>query len=219
MGKLSYFWYPYLLPVLFLLSGCSLTILPNQYEGCKFRAYINNPFVDYVSSRFEKDNVPRVAIIPFDVPENFSPPFNPNLRFGHRLAQSLQEGFLARGESMIIEVFNRDWPGKRIDFSAGNFQAIRQARDAGYDFVVVGLMEEFTNDLKMRVHTKVIDTDNSITVWYGTTDVTSNARSSRKFLNIGSKGLYPMRDDLYEIEPRIDRFSECTAAEIFKSPY
>jgi hypothetical protein len=215
MGKKSLIWCPLILPALLFLSGCSLTVLPNQYEGCNIRAYVENPFLDYVSSRFEKDNVPRIGIIPFDVPENFSPPMNPHLRFGHRLAQSLHATFLQQGEPLIVEVFNRDWPGKRLDFSAGNFQAIRQARDAGYDFVVVGFMEEPTNDLRFRVHTKLIDTDNSITVWYGSTDVMSNARSSRNLLNIFTRGVYAKRDDLFEMEPRVDRFAECTAARIY----
>lgn len=219
--KMTYSADSYLKSLLVLLltvsvSGCAFTRLPNQSESCKIRAYVDNSFVDYLSQRFESENIPRVAIVPFDVPENFTPPMNPMLRFGHKLAQSFQQEFLARSESIIIEMFLRDWPGKRLDFSAGNFQAIKQARDAGYDFVFVGFMEEMVNDLKMRVHTKLIDTDSGITIWYGTTDVSSNARSSRQLANILTVGAYAKRDDLFEMEPRIDELAVCTTARIFQ---
>ncbi len=157
-----------------------------------------------------------MAIIPFDAQENFSPPMNPTLRFGNRLAQGFQQQFLARNENIIAEVFLRDWPGKRLDFTAGNFQAINYARDAGYDFVVVGFAEDIVNDLKIRVHTKVIDVNDSITVWYGTTDVKSNARSARGFMRAATRGSYPARDDLFEFEERIDKLAKCTAERIFK---
>jgi TolB-like protein len=213
----------YLIPVVVCLlsfvSGCALSQLPHKKESCKIQAYVDQTFVDYLDARFQKGNVPRLAIVPFDTQENFSPPMNPHLRFGNRLAQGFQQQFLARNEAIIVEVFLRDWPGKRLDFTAGNFQAINYARDAGYDFVVVGFVEDIVNDLKIRVHTKIIDVDNGMTVWYGTTDVKSNARSSRGFLRAATRGSYPERDDLFEFEQRIDKLTTCTAERIFSTSW
>lgn len=198
------------------LSGCPLRTLPMQQESCKIQAYVDQSFVNYVSSRFQKGNIPRVAIIPFDAQENFSPPMDPNMRFGTRLAQTFQQQFLAKKERIIVEVFMRDWPGKRLDFTAGNFQAINYSRDAGYDFVMVGFVENISNDLVIRVHTKLIDTSSGMTVWYGTTDVKSNARSTRGFMRAATRGSYPERDDLFEFEARIDQLSYCTTERIFQ---
>lgn len=202
--------------ILLSFNGCPLRKLPVQSETCKIQAYVDQSFVNYLSSRYKRGNSPRVAVIPFDVQENFSPPMNPNLRFGTKLAQGFQQQFLARNENIIVEVFLRDWPGKRLDFTAGNFQAIQYAKDAGFDFVVVGFVEDMVNDLKMRVHTKVIDVNDSLTIWYGTTDVKSNARSARGFMRAATRGSYPERDDLFEFEERFDKLTQCTAERIFK---
>ena len=201
------------------LNGCSLTKLPYKMEDCKIQAYVDQTVPNYISERFKKGNIPRIAVIPFEVPVNFSPAMNPRFRLGHDLANGFQRYILQTGEQVIVELFDRgDYPGKKMDFSTGNFIALQQARDAGYDFIFIGYMDDIKNDLILKVHTKLIDTENSTTIWYGTTDVMSRARPARGLLDFLSRGIYPDRDDLFEIPERIDMLEQCTTTRVFTIP-
>lgn len=201
------------------LNGCSMTKLPYKMEDCKIQAYVDQTVPNYLSERFQKGNIPRIAIIPFEVPVNFSPAMNPRLRLGHDLANGFQRYILQTGEQVIVELFDRgDYPGKRMDFSTGNFIALKQARDAGYDFIFIGYMDDIKNDLVLKVHTKLIDTENSTTVWYGTTDVMSRSRPARGLLDFLSRGIYPDRDDLFEFPERLDALEQCTTTRVFTLP-
>ncbi len=201
------------------LNGCSMTKLPYNMEDCKIQAYVDQIVPNYISERFKKDNIPRIAVIPFEVPVNFSPAMNPRLRLGHDLASGFQRYILQTEEKVIVELFDRgEYPGKKMDFSTGNFIALNQARDAGYDFIFIGYMDEIKNDLTLRVHTKLIDTENSTTVWYGTTDVMSRSRPARGFLDFLSRGYYHDRQDLFEIPERIEMLEQCTATRVFTIP-
>ncbi len=172
--------------------------------------------VTHLSARFKRGETPRVAIIPFDVPVNFSAIMNPRLRLGHKLASDFQKAFLEQGENLIVEVVDRaEWPGKRLDFDTGNYIALEQARRAGFDYILVGYMDEIKNDYILTVHTKVIDTENDQTIWYGTTDVSSSSRPTRGLLNVFSKGFYPDRDDLFEFPERLKLLPFCTSERIF----
>ena len=82
---------------------------------------------------------------------------------------------LATGEIPVAEVLDRrDWPGKSEEFSSGNFGAIQSSRDAGYDLVLVGMLEPIRSNNVLSVVSKVIETESGITVWYGQTEVYSN---------------------------------------------
>jgi len=201
------------------LNGCSLAKLPYNMEECKFQAYVDQGVPNYLSERFKKGNIPRIAVIPFEVPVNFSPAMNPRLKLGHDIASGFQRYILQTGEQVIVELFDRgDYPGKKMDFSTGNFIALNQARDAGYDFIFLGYMDDIKNDLVLRVHTKLIDTENNTTVWYGTTDVMSRSRPARSFLDFLTRGYYPDRDDLFEIPERIEVLEQCTVTRVFTIP-
>lgn len=201
------------------LNGCSLAKLPYKMEDCKFQAYVDQQVPNYLSERFKKGNTPRIAVIPFDVPVNFSPVMNPRMRLGHDLAAGFQRYFLQTGEQIIVELFDRgEYPGKRMDFSTGNFIALQQARDAGYDFIFIGYMDDIKNDLVLRLHTKLVDTENSATVWYATTDVMSHSRPARGLLDAVTRGAYPDRDDLFEIPERIEMAEQCTVTRMFTLP-
>jgi len=209
----------FLVVLSFNLIGCSLAKLPYNMEDCKIQAYVDQSVPNYLSERFKKGNIPRIAIIPFEVPVNFTPPMNPRLRLGHDLASGFQRYILQTGEQLIVELFDRgEYPGKRMDFSTGNYIALQQARDAGYDFIFIGYMDDIKNDLVLRVHTKLVDTENSSTVWYGTTDVMSRSRPARSLLDFLSRGIYPDREDLFEIPERIEALEQCTVTKIFSVP-
>ncbi len=188
-------------------------------EECKIQAHIDQVVPNYISDRFQKGNIPRIAVIPFEVPVNFSPAMNPRLRLGHDLASGFQRYILQTTDQLIVEVFDRgEYPGKKMDFSTGNYIALKQARDAGYDFIFIGYMDEIKNDVTLRVQTKLVDTGNNTTVWFGTTEVMSRSRPTRSLLDTLTRGYYPVRDDLFEIPERIEVLEQCTATRVFTLP-
>jgi len=178
---------------------------------------LDERFVEYVSNRFQKGSIPRVAVVPFEVPVNFSPIMNPELRYGFKLAQMFQQSLLSQNEKIIVEVFDRsNWPGKKMDFATGNMIAMKQARDAGYDFLVVGVMDEMTNANNLSIQTKLIDTENSTTVWYGISQSVWPRRPTQDFLNFLSRGIYPKRDDVFEIQDRTKKLVDCTVDRLIR---
>jgi len=54
---------------------------------------------------------------------------------------------------------------------AGNFQAIRLAQDAGFDFIFVGYLERLQHHTKLSLLGKLIDVQNGITIWYGKSEL------------------------------------------------
>lgn len=192
------------------LSGCSLTRFPEDTGACKTHTYINLVLRDYLKERFHSQEMVRMAIVPFDVPETFAPPGNESVHFGRELARTYQLQLLETGIVPVVELFNRDrWPGKRAEFFTGNYQAIALARAAGYDFVTVGYLEELRDDHTLSVYAKVIDTQNQVTVWSGKVDAVSAARDVRSAMS--KVGLAKERPDLFEFAERTKLLAECTA--------
>lgn len=199
---------------LLLLTGCSIRILPWIGQDCRIRADIDENIQDYIKARYDTSTPKRFAILPFDVPENFYSPGNLpgsiNNNLSQELARKLQTALLGTQEFGIIEVFDRQvWQGKRDEFFRGNYSAIEQARYAGYDFLIVGMLEPLVDDHTFKIQTKLIDLSNSATVWSGLTEVSSNARAwDRSFLWLESVKPQPSRFDIRE---RFDLFATCTA--------
>lgn len=211
--------YAFISVLILTAVGCSLTKVPYSDPRCKIQAHIDERFVDYISNRFQKGSTPRIAVMPFDVPVNFSPVFDPNLRFGLNLAQNFQQNMLAQNQKMIIEIFDRaEWPGKGHDFATGNFVALRQARDAGYDFLLVGTLDKTVDSNLTVIHTKLIDTDSSTTIWYGTSELESIEKPRRNFLNFLSRGIYPMREDILHYSENTKSLCSCTVNRMFNPP-
>jgi hypothetical protein len=106
-------------------------------------------------------------------------------------------------------LFDRDrWPGKQNEFFSGNYQAIRQAREAGYDVVVLGYLESPTNASELNLQTKIIDTRNNVTIWYGMSQVSSQSRAR---LSLASKfGLADDRPEKFYFPERIEYLTFCT---------
>ncbi|MCB0322123.1 MAG: hypothetical protein KDD69_01085 [Bdellovibrionales bacterium] len=178
---------------------------------------MNAGLLDYLSNRYDSEQLPRLAILPFNVPENFAPPGNESHHYGRDLAQLFHRELLKASDFGIIEVFNRDrWPGKRAEFNAGNYQAMQLARNAGYDFVLVGYLEDIINETDLSVLTRVIDTSNGVTVWYGRTVVYSNDRPLRRTLAEYTFGFVEDRPDLFGFPERAERMARCTVEHILK---
>ncbi len=181
------------------------------------RTYTDAGLSDYVKDRFHSKQFVRVAIIPFDVPETFAPPGNESLHFGREMARKFQGEFIRTGVLPIVELFNVDrWPGKREEFFEGNYQAMMFARDAGYDLVVVGYLEELRNDEELNVYTKIIDTGNYMTLWYGKTMVYSRDRTWRKVL--AEARMFKDRPDLFNFAERTEELALCTVNRIVAGP-
>lgn len=220
MKKLSYSFLKSLVlsSLSLFIAGCSLTKVPYTDPRCKIQAHIDQSFIDYLSQRFQKGSTPRIAILPFDVPANFSPSnsFNPDLNYGNKITDFFKQRILSKGEKIIVEVFDRsNWPGKKMDFVTGDFIAMKQARDAGYDFIVTGYLDNIIDAQVLTIHSKIIDTENSTTVWYGTSNSVSPEQPTKNLLNFLSRGIYPYRDDVMHLNQRVDGLVACTVERIF----
>ena len=170
---------------------------------------------DYVKQRFDRNAMVRTAIIPFDVPESFAPLGNDSANYGRELARKIQGELNRSGEMKIVELFNRDrWPGKRAEFFNGNYGAIELARAAGYDLVVVGYLDDIKDEKSLGMYTKIIDTQDSVTIWSSRTEVTTIAREIRRTLDALPLG--NDRPDLFHFPERTNKLAECTVEGILE---
>lgn len=159
------------LVLVFLASGCSY-IHAQLGETCNSRAHVQMILADYLSRRFASHSPVRLAIIPFSVPANLSGYNNELPGTGDQLAWKIHNEWLQNATVPIVEILNRqDWPRKKEEFFTGNFGAIAMAREAGYDLVQVGLVENLRSTDALTVHSKIIEVESGITVWYATSTV------------------------------------------------
>ena len=133
----------------------------------------------------------------------------------NRLAQDLHDELLNFKTIPIVEVLPReDWPGKRDEFGTGNFTALKMGRDAGYDLILVGILEPITSLDRLTIYTKLLDADNGVTIWYGKSTVSSDRGYVDSLeVHTGIKNARPA--ELYT-EPIIRELSECAADAIMK---
>lgn len=196
-----------LLASTFLAAGCSsLNLPPPGTLTCKIRTYIDAGVLDYLSGEYDSKSAIRVGIMPFNTPVSFS---SSGQDFGRELALKLQQSLLETGDFAIVEFLDvAKWEGKKEEFYAGNYQALRLARNAGFDLLIVGVMEPIVNESDLVVNTKVLDAGGNVTIWYGQTTVSLNNRSLRR--RISSIGLSKDRPDLFYFPERTDEFVRCT---------
>lgn len=173
------------------------------------RIYSNAELPAYVKSQYHSGQPVRMGIVPFDVPENFAPANSEAARYGHELARKFQLEFRRSGEVAVIELFDRDrWPGKREEYFNGNYGAIEIARNAGYDLVMVGFLEDIKNDEDLVLYTKIIDVTKNVTVWDGRTTVTSRAREENR--QMADVFLATERPDLFAFPERAEKLVTCS---------
>ena len=163
--------------LVFSFSGCtwvSHKTYDRIEDECKTHAYIDNRLPEFITQRYGRKSQARLGIIPLSVPANFAGQGPGRPDWGYDFAVMLDQELLATSEIPVVEVLDRrDWPGKAEEFSAGNFGAIQIARDAGYDLVLVGMLQPLKTNNELSISTKVIETESGITVWYGTTNIIS----------------------------------------------
>jgi hypothetical protein len=148
------------------LTGC-LSIQNRYGEECKSRTYLRNPVEDHLSTEYSNNPMARLGIVPFVAPANFAGAGDSQPPLGSQLAWRLHAEILRLNKIPIVEVTTwTDWPLKREDFFSGNFEAMQRARDAGYDMIFVGYLEE-SNPEEVAVLGKLIDVNVGKTLWYG----------------------------------------------------
>ncbi|NLF25173.1 MAG: hypothetical protein GX589_05880 [Deltaproteobacteria bacterium] len=166
------------------LSGCVYgRYVESLYQDpCNSRAYIQLVVEDYLNKRFPLKSPVRMAIIPFSVPANLASSGNESPGLGNELAWKIHAYLLETGSIPMLEVFNRvDWPGKKDEFFTGNYGALALAREAGYDLVMVGYLDQVATPARMSVQTKLIEVESGITVYYGKTSAENyDARYQRR---------------------------------------
>lgn len=204
-----------------VLSGCYLLEdnleLPtiNIKKSCKNRAHTNLGLSDFISTRFHRGAPVRLGIMPFSVPANLSAYNTEQPGIGQRLAWSVRSNMISKEEIPIIEVFNRpSLPGHKDEFFTGNFGAISLAREAGYDLVMVGYLEPTRSLNNAILHTKIIEAEGGITVWFGESEVISREGMIESYKDSWfGRGEVPSKIFTNEV---FDHLAKCTVAGIFK---
>jgi hypothetical protein len=199
------------LVVLTLMSGC-LSIQNKYGEVCKSRTYLRVPVQEHINSEYSGNPMVRLGIVPLVTPANFAGYGDLQPPLGSQLAWRLHAEMLRLHKVPIVEVTTwTDWPLKREDFFSGNFEALKKARDSGYDLVFVGYLEESTPD-EITVLGKIIDVNQAKTLWYGRTF----AYSRRKRLEDLKHIFGPDHDhslSSFDLFPLYGKLVECLAKE------
>ena len=196
------------------MSACSL-ISEHYAEPCKSYAYNRSILADHLSSRFNTGEPVRLGIIPFNVQANLAYNSVERPGLGYELASRVHAELLKSGQIPIVELMNRtDWPGKKEEFFTGNYGAIYQARDAGYDLVMTGYVEPLHTLDSMTVYTRIIEVESGLTLWYGRTVVVSMRPEVHTTAEIlGMERRDPSRVYFY---PMIGEVAQCVANAILK---
>ena len=204
----------------FLLSGCShLPFIGGPYypEQCKTHAYLENGLGSVLTQRFHSNAPVRLAIIPFSTPAGIAYQNADLPGLGNRIAWNVHALLLKSGEAPIVEVLNRqDWPGKKEEFFTGNFGALAQAREAGYDLVLVGYLEPMHSLDEMTAESKLIEVESGMTIWYGQ-NTASTWRGDRNRV-MAHLGITDRRPDLIYNHELVEALSACVADSVVHDP-
>ena len=200
-----------LLPVVSLTSCAYLQ--DRILDQCKTHAYVETVIEDYLTQRYQTGAPVRLGIIPFVVPANLTQKAFQYVGLGNQLAYDVHRQFLNHSVIPIVEVLNReDWPGKKDEFYTGNFGALSQAREAGYDLILVGIIDNYNPYLEATVSTKLIEVESGTTLWYGATTVHTYRRDYHRGIDyVGIEDRRPAESYGQELK---ERLSTCITNEI-----
>lgn len=203
-----------LMTLVSVVSLTSCAYLKNRtMEQCKTHAYVETVIEDYVSRRYDSNAPVRLGIIPFVVPANLTQKPFQYRGMGNELAFQIHAHFLNRGTIPIVEVLNReDWPGKKDEFYTGNFGALSQARESGYDLILVGMIDGYNPYAEVTASTKLIEVESGVTLWYGKTTAFTERKDFERasdYLNIEDR-----RPSRSYGEALTAKLTECIAGEI-----
>lgn len=149
-----------------------------------------------------------MAIMPFSVPANLATQDAARPGYDMLAARLLHAELLTANELPVVELLNRaGWPGNRDDFAFGNFEAIRQARDSGYDLLLLGQIAELSTPEAFTAYTKIIDVDSNTTVWSARYDIHSN-RKNWQYLG-ANVAATRRRPDQFAFTPMLEKLAAC----------
>ena len=204
-----------ILTILICLPLTSCSVIEGRYgETCKSHAYSQAILTDYITTRYLPNSPVRLAVVPSSVPANISS-YNSTDRpgVGNQLAWKMHQELLNYAEVPIVEVLNREeWPGKKEEFFTGNFGAIRHARDAHYDLVLVSYVEPVKSLDTVSAFTKVIDVENGVTLYYGKSSV--HTRRPRMRDAAAWFGTEERRPDLQYFNDLYDKLGWCIVKDV-----
>jgi len=196
------------------LFGYGCSTVQFQESPCKSRAYIRLGLEPYITQRFDKNAPVRLGVIPFSVPANLTG-FGNRANLGNELAWRMHAHLVRSEATPIVEIFPReDWPGKQDEFFRGNFGALAHGREAGYDLILVGLVDQLHSLEEMTAHMKIIDVESGVTVFYGSATAHHEMPSLNNPLYL--LGVSAPRPDLLQTKAIVDSLSECMAFEVLK---
>ena len=196
-----------LLTLACFFSSCSF--LGDQVgEVCNTRAWVRTDLESYIYQHFKNGEQARVGVIPFISQANLADRYDGQPGLGTQMAWAVQRELLATETFPIVQMLAReDWPGRKVEFFAGNFGSLAFARDAGLNFILVGYIDWPDRLDKWTIHTKLIDVASGTTVWYGSSTVTT---SRPDMLEVSSTlGLTDRRPDNYHMQPIRDAAAAC----------
>ncbi len=197
-----------------LQAGCAY--LEDRYgESCKSHADIRQGVMDYITRRYPSGAPVRLGIIPFSVPANLTTTNNELPGLENTLTRKIYSALIDYQEIPIIEILNReDWPGKKEDFFTGNHGALKIARDAGYDLVLVGSVEPLTSLTSMTAYSKLMDTESGVTIWFGKSTVDTHRRRMQN--SAAYIGLENRRPDKIFTSSMTEELARCVAKAVMK---
>lgn len=201
--------------ILFQTSACSFRTHYNKYQ-CNSRAYVSTDVAEYVSARFSSPSNVRLGIVPFSVPANLAQRGDLYNDLASSMARRLQGGMLEIGVFGIAEIFNRpDWPQKREEFFTGNFGAMSLARDAGYDFILIGLIDELRSAHNLTIYSKVIEVESGITLWFAKSEY--QEQNDQEKIHFPTLQVVNETMDFGNWNSFIERGADCVAHEIYQT--
>ena len=194
------------------LTSCAYIKQRTLFE-CKTHAYVETVLEDYLSRRYQSGAPVRMGIIPLVVSVNLTQKPFLYRGLGNELAYQIHAHFLNNEAVPIVEVLNReDWPGKKDEFYTGNFGALSQAREAGYDLILVGMVDEYIPTSHITASSKIIEVESGITIWYGKTTAQTTSGAYLKAADyIGIEKRDPSKSFGGELSQELTR---CIAKEI-----
>lgn len=177
---------------------------PNYDYACNIRAYISSGTEDYIKYQQYRKNSGRVAILPFDVPESFSPWLSKESEgLGRKIAYQVAGEVIRHGALPLVEIYDLDWPGKREEFFKGNYSALQYVRNAGYDYLILGYLDLPAGTSTLRFYNKLIDVKTNVTIWYGTTTVVETLGQVDR--NFAALGILNERPGLISLQPMLSK--------------
>jgi hypothetical protein len=204
-----------------LPSGCTFfeTRFGKEFqESCQSHAYTQIPILEFISKRYTPNAPVRIGVVPGTAPANMSSLYIEQPSAGNQLAWRIQQDLLNYGQLPIVEVLNRqEWPGKKDEFFTGNFGAIRYAREAGYDIVIVSWIEPMRSPDTMTAFAKAIDVESGTTIYYGKSTAISNRQEYKN--SVANLGILRRTPAEFPTSYVMDKLGQCVSQAIMKDTY